>query len=99
MKKDKNKITIQDIGEELDSIIADVDKPKTKADLHKWLIRIYKAAAKLAVIQEGFTQRPSLNPIQRKNERELLKEIPASLETLNILAQKAVTELNLKEKR
>jgi len=93
MKKDKSRITIRSIGEELDSIIADVDKQRTKADLHRWLIRIYKAAAKLAVIQESFTQRPSLNPIQRNNEQELLKEIPASLETLNMLAQRATLEL------
>lgn len=85
----KHSFDIQDLQRELESIANAVGTQKTKADYHKWLVRLYKAASMISLVQQEYDLHHSHNA----EEKAMLAEIPGSLDMLNIYAQQALSQL------
>lgn len=88
----KNQFTTDDLSREMTLLIANIGKAKTKPELHDWLVRVYSAAAKVAMIQRGYS-RKSFNGQEKEQVGVVLAQFPDYLEILNGLAQQAVIDL------
>ena len=98
VKKNPNAFNIFTLQQEIESIVEDTGKQENKADFQKWLVRLYKAGAMLAIVQQQYTLHPSINPAARKEERLMLAEIPGSLDMLNVQIMQTISVLRNMER-
>lgn len=93
MKKAKGQNEIDQLIQEIAYIKDSTNKPKTKAELHKWLIRVYTIAAKVAILQREIDLRPPRVPKRTEDFKSYLADFPDALDELNGMAQTALSQL------
>ena len=93
MNEQKNTFDIFTLQAEIDSIAEDIGKQKTRSDYHDWLVRLYKAGAMLALVWKQYDLHPAHNSVERKAEKEMLSQIPGTMESLNIQIMQAIINL------
>lgn len=93
MKKAKGQNELDQLIQEIAYIEGNANKPKAKAELHKWLIRVYTTAAKIARVQQELDMRPPRVPKRTEDFKSCLADFPDALDELNGMAQTALSQL------
>lgn len=91
MKKNKP-FTPAGLAIEIESLIADKDKPQSKSEITAWLVRLYTIAAKLTLIQEA-CQTTQLTDEEDEIAREIVSEFVPNMLLLHKMAEDALANL------
>lgn len=95
MKHKSKQFTIQDLVKEVEALIPESNREKTKAELSDWLIRLYEVTGKIVLVEKAYSQHPVTNE-SKVVINQFMKEFPNYIHWLHGMMDAAITEMEEK---